>query len=95
MDGLKAKLPELPDEKRARFVEELGLSPYDASVLVAELESADFYETVLAKLVDKARAEDVGLVGPGSLLRGLTKTMLDAALEAAAAPDLLFGELRA
>ncbi len=47
------------------------------------------------ELVDKARAEDVGLVGPGSLLRGLTKTVLDAALEAAAAPELLFGELRA
>ncbi|WP_300297456.1 Asp-tRNA(Asn)/Glu-tRNA(Gln) amidotransferase subunit GatB [Ferrovibrio sp.] len=39
-------LPELPDEKKARFIEKLGLSPYDASVLVAEKESADFYEKV-------------------------------------------------
>jgi aspartyl-tRNA(Asn)/glutamyl-tRNA(Gln) amidotransferase subunit B len=52
---LKADLPELPDQKKARFIADFGLSPYDASVLVAELESADFYETVLAKLVDKAR----------------------------------------
>ncbi|MBI3700280.1 MAG: Asp-tRNA(Asn)/Glu-tRNA(Gln) amidotransferase subunit GatB [Afipia sp.] len=55
VDGLKGKLPELPDEKRARFVSELGLSPYDASVLVSERESADFFEGVLAKLADKKR----------------------------------------
>ncbi len=44
--ALKASLPELPDAKRARFVEEYGLSPYDAAVLVAEKETAGFYETV-------------------------------------------------
>jgi aspartyl-tRNA(Asn)/glutamyl-tRNA(Gln) amidotransferase subunit B len=52
---LKAGLPELPDQKRARFVAEFALSPYDAGVLVAERESADFYETVLADLADKVR----------------------------------------
>ncbi len=52
---LKAGLPELPDQKKARFIAELGLSPYDASVLVAERESALFYETVLADLADKIR----------------------------------------
>jgi len=52
---LKANLPELPDQKKARFVAAFGLSPYDASVLVAERESADFYETALAGLADKAR----------------------------------------
>ncbi len=55
VDGLKAKLPELPDQKKARFIDGFGLSPYDASVLVAERESADFYETVLAGLTDKTR----------------------------------------
>src|SRR3979490_2751917 len=54
VDDLKAKLPELPDQKKARFISEFGLSPYDASVLVAERESADFYETVLATLANKA-----------------------------------------
>ncbi len=53
--GIKAGLPELPDQKKARFIAEFGLSPYDAGVLVAERESADFYETVLAGLADKAR----------------------------------------
>src|SRR5260370_30185178 len=55
VDGLKADLPELPDQKKARFMTGFALSPYDASVLVAERESADFYETVLADLADKAR----------------------------------------
>ncbi|WP_018321088.1 Asp-tRNA(Asn)/Glu-tRNA(Gln) amidotransferase subunit GatB [Bradyrhizobium sp. WSM2793] len=55
VDELKAKLPELPDQKKTRFVADLGLSPYDASVLVAERESAVFYETVLEKLGNRAR----------------------------------------
>jgi len=55
VDGLKAELPELPDQKKARFVADFGLSAYDASVLVAERESAVFYETVLDRLVNRAR----------------------------------------
>jgi aspartyl-tRNA(Asn)/glutamyl-tRNA(Gln) amidotransferase subunit B len=46
VNGIARGLPELPDEKKARLIEKLGLSPYDASVLVAEKESADFYEAV-------------------------------------------------
>ncbi|HRK25456.1 MAG TPA: Asp-tRNA(Asn)/Glu-tRNA(Gln) amidotransferase subunit GatB [Beijerinckiaceae bacterium] len=44
VDSLKAALPELPDEKKARFISQYGLSAYDASVLIAERESADFFE---------------------------------------------------
>ncbi|PDT86836.1 Asp-tRNA(Asn)/Glu-tRNA(Gln) amidotransferase GatCAB subunit B [Bradyrhizobium sp. Y36] len=55
VDELKAKLPELPDQKKTRFVADLGLSAYDASVLVAERESAVFYETVLDRLDNRAR----------------------------------------
>ena len=43
---LKTDLPELPDAKKARFIAALGLSPYDASVLVAEKASADYFEQV-------------------------------------------------
>ncbi|MCB1518649.1 MAG: aspartyl/glutamyl-tRNA amidotransferase subunit B, partial [Hyphomicrobiaceae bacterium] len=39
-------LPELPDEKHARFVSDYGVTAYDASVLVVDRESADFYEAV-------------------------------------------------
>ncbi|MDH2355811.1 Asp-tRNA(Asn)/Glu-tRNA(Gln) amidotransferase subunit GatB [Bradyrhizobium sp. SSUT18] len=55
VDELKAELPELPDQKKTRFVADLGLSAYDASVLVAERESAVFYETALEKLANRAR----------------------------------------
>jgi aspartyl-tRNA(Asn)/glutamyl-tRNA(Gln) amidotransferase subunit B len=46
VEGLKAHLPELPDEKRRRFCDEYGIPFYDAGVLVAEQATADFYETV-------------------------------------------------
>jgi aspartyl-tRNA(Asn)/glutamyl-tRNA(Gln) amidotransferase subunit B len=46
VDGLKKDLPELPDAKRLRIVSAYGLSAYDASVLVAERESADYFEQV-------------------------------------------------
>ncbi|MGY4289654.1 aspartyl-tRNA(Asn)/glutamyl-tRNA(Gln) amidotransferase subunit B [Bradyrhizobium sp. LM2.7] len=55
VDELKGKLPELPDQKKTRFVADFGLSAYDASVLVAERESAVFYETVLDRLANRAR----------------------------------------
>jgi aspartyl-tRNA(Asn)/glutamyl-tRNA(Gln) amidotransferase subunit B len=46
VDGLVKCLPELPDAKRARFVADFGLSPYDADVLVAERVAADYFEAV-------------------------------------------------
>ncbi len=46
VDGIAAALPELPDEKKARFVKTYGLSAYDASVLVSERASADYFESV-------------------------------------------------
>ncbi len=46
VDALAADLPELPDEKKERFVRDLGLSAYDASVLVAEKAAADYFEKV-------------------------------------------------
>jgi len=54
VDAIRKTLPELPDEKKARFMSQ-GLSAYDASVLVAERELADFYEE-LAKGVDAKAA---------------------------------------
>ena len=46
VDDLAQHLPELPDEKRTRFTKDYGLSAYDATVLVAERENADFFEAV-------------------------------------------------
>jgi aspartyl-tRNA(Asn)/glutamyl-tRNA(Gln) amidotransferase subunit B len=44
VDMLAADLPELPDAKKARFLADYGLTPYDATVLVADRETADFFE---------------------------------------------------
>jgi aspartyl-tRNA(Asn)/glutamyl-tRNA(Gln) amidotransferase subunit B len=44
IDAIAASLPELPDDKKARFIKDYGISAYDASVLVAERELADYYE---------------------------------------------------
>src|SRR5665648_901371 len=46
VDWLAKDLPELPDQKRARFIDDYGLTPYDADVLIAERESADYFEAV-------------------------------------------------
>jgi len=56
VDALAADLPELPDAKRARFVDELGLSVYDASILVSEGAVADYFEKVAAGRDGKAAA---------------------------------------
>jgi aspartyl-tRNA(Asn)/glutamyl-tRNA(Gln) amidotransferase subunit B len=49
VEELKRHLPELPDPKKARFVRDFGLSRYDAGLLVAERETADYFEAVARK----------------------------------------------
>ncbi len=48
IESIKQTLPELPDDKKHRFMKDYGLSSYDASVLIAERSRADFYETAAA-----------------------------------------------
>jgi aspartyl-tRNA(Asn)/glutamyl-tRNA(Gln) amidotransferase subunit B len=47
VDELARHLPELPDEKQARFIREYGVTPYDAMVLTLERETADYYEAAV------------------------------------------------
>ena len=56
VDVLQAALPELPDEKRARFMSAYGLPAYDAGVLIDERESAEFFEAVARGRDPKAAA---------------------------------------
>ncbi|WP_264478446.1 Asp-tRNA(Asn)/Glu-tRNA(Gln) amidotransferase subunit GatB, partial [Microvirga rosea] len=56
VDDLAQHLPELPDEKKARFIADYGVPAYDAGVLVAERASADFYENVAKGRDGKAAA---------------------------------------
>jgi len=55
VEELRRALPELPDEKKARFMSAFGLDGYDAGVLVAERESADFFEEVARRPDGSAR----------------------------------------
>jgi aspartyl-tRNA(Asn)/glutamyl-tRNA(Gln) amidotransferase subunit B len=72
--SVRSTLPELPDQKAARYVEKFGLSAYDAGVLTASREMGDFYEAVLAALQAK------NLAGPEKLAANWTMGELSAAL---------------
>ena len=54
--ALEEHLPELPDEKKARFMRDFSLSAYDAGVLVAERETAEYFEAVAKGRDAKAAA---------------------------------------
>jgi aspartyl-tRNA(Asn)/glutamyl-tRNA(Gln) amidotransferase subunit B len=56
VEQLKEQLPELPDDKKARFTSEHGLSAYDADVLVAEKALADYFEAAAKDRDAKAAA---------------------------------------
>jgi len=53
VEELRKNLPELPDAKRARFMRDWALSAYDADVLVAERDTAAYFESVIAKGANK------------------------------------------
>lgn len=57
VDEIKAQLPELPDDKKARYIKDMGLTAYDASVIVAEKATADYFEEA-AKLSDPKLASN-------------------------------------
>ena len=88
VEDLRRALPELPDAKRARFVDHYGLSPYDAAVLVAEQAVASFFETV-------ARGRDAKAAGNwimGDLFAALNRTgrtIEDSPVSAAALGEML------
>ncbi len=88
VEALKADLPELPDEKKARLIADYGLKPYDAWVLVAEREQAAFFEAV-------ARGRDARLAASWvmgdffAMLNRLGKTVTDSPVSADALGGLL------
>jgi len=75
VERIRAGLPELPDDKRARFMADYGLSPYDAEVLVAEREVAEYFEAVAKGRDGKAAANWV----MGELFSVLNKQSLSVA----------------
>mgnify|MGYP003632527951 FL=1 len=73
VDEIAASLPELPDEKADRFTSQYGLSAYDARVLVAEREIAEYFEVVAEGRDGKQAANWV----TGNLFGALNKAGLD------------------
>jgi aspartyl-tRNA(Asn)/glutamyl-tRNA(Gln) amidotransferase subunit B len=75
VEGVRASLPELPAEKRRRFVEALGLSPYAARVLTAHPRVTEFFEQALAQ---HSNATKVANFVQSEVLRGVQTHGLDA-----------------
>ena len=73
---IQAKLPELPDAKRQRFVDELSLTDYDAGVLVADKAIADYFEAILANAAD-VEAKTIANWVTGDLFRLLNEDRID------------------
>ena len=49
INDLKKNIPELPDEKKKRFIEKFKLSPYEANILVSDIETSKYFEEVIEK----------------------------------------------
>ena len=74
IDSVRAKLPELPEEKRARFESEYALSAYDAGVLTASRSLADFFE-------ETARACDAPKVAANWIIRDVLRELKEREVE--------------
>src|SRR3989304_2222446 len=72
--NIKKTLPELPQEKRERFVKDYGLPSYDAGVLTAEKATADFYEACVKKFQEPKTVSNWVM---GELLKLLNENSLD------------------
>ncbi len=86
--AIQANLPELPAAKRARFESELGLSAYDAHVLTASRDLADFFEATVTIAGGAAAAKPAANWVTGELLAALNKAELDIAQSPISAAQL-------
>jgi aspartyl-tRNA(Asn)/glutamyl-tRNA(Gln) amidotransferase subunit B len=85
IEGIRKTLPELPDDKKRRFIEQYGLSEYAASVLTASRELADYYEAAVAAFDKDPRATANWVMGDLSAALNrdgleITDTPVDAAM---------------
>ncbi|HIM58827.1 MAG TPA: Asp-tRNA(Asn)/Glu-tRNA(Gln) amidotransferase subunit GatB [Gammaproteobacteria bacterium] len=75
MASIKADLPELPVEKKARFIAQLGLNEYDADVLTSQKALADYFETMLAG--NESNAKLCANWAMGELAAALNKSQIE------------------
>jgi aspartyl-tRNA(Asn)/glutamyl-tRNA(Gln) amidotransferase subunit B len=99
VESIRAGLPELPDAKRDRFIEQYGLTPYEAGLLTEARERADYFEACLApakeeeKAVLPRRAKSVANWMLGDFARLLHATETEIA-EARVHPEQLYDMIR-
>jgi aspartyl-tRNA(Asn)/glutamyl-tRNA(Gln) amidotransferase subunit B len=58
LDEIREALPEMPDDRRQRFIDDIGLPPYDATVLTEERGVADYFEDALRELYKRTKGGD-------------------------------------
>ena len=85
-EALRAALPELPDARRTRYVEMLGLTPYDADKLTEDRAISDYFEAVLAALPGQAKLAANWV--NGELAAALNEAQADIGASRVAAADL-------
>src|SRR5215471_7913541 len=95
VEELRARLPELPDARRARYIEQIGLSAQDANVLTEDKALGDYFEQVLAvsqtsNLKDRAKAvANLVLNDVVRLLKSNSMTVDESPLSPSASANLL------
>ena len=89
MDEVRARRPELPSEKRDRFVTQYGITAYDASVLASEKGLAEFYDAVAKDAKDAKTAANLVINDLLSALSAAEKTIHDCPFPAAHLSDLV------
>lgn len=82
---IKDRLPELPSEKKARFIDKLGLSEYDAENLTSQKAMADYYEIIIDKGADVKLSANWVM---GELSASLNKNQIDIKDSPISAPEL-------
>jgi len=89
VEECRASLPELPDAKRARYVDVLGISAYNAAVLTAEVETARWFEALLKEGAEAKQAANWVMSELFGALNRLGKSIEDSPVSPAQAAELL------
>ena len=77
VDEIKALLPELPSHRKKRFIDELGLTEYEATLLTSEKSTADYFEDVVSKLINQPEGKNLMKTTSNFILGDLTAIMKD------------------
>ena len=75
VERVRERLPELPHRRKARFIEQFGLSPYDADLLTASKPMADYFEQVVAACGKGGKADGAAKAASNWVLGDLTRLL--------------------